>query len=176
MQELDEAATREHNELEALDALLQISQINIVNVEPEPDPEINQLKGMDFDLNLPHHCHIVSENVGLGISIDLNVAAEGIDPDDCSKTKMEKSHAPAIFGGWLDEEEESPTQHCGGIRATDIVLNNNISERFCGTNRNPADFSPIAAWNPYMREKNDEGSKEVTAKNAVFHTRQNKKP
>ncbi|WVY90112.1 hypothetical protein V8G54_035626 [Vigna mungo] len=190
LQETDEA-TREHNELEALDALLQISQINMVNVEPEPDPQIKQLKGMDFDLNLPHYAHHTDEymlngNIGLGISIDLNVAAEGIDPEECSKTKMEKSHAAAIFAGnlngpsacgWLDQEEETPTQHRGGIRATLVSLNNNISERFCGTNRNPADFTPIAAWNPYMREKKDKVPKEDTGENrSRSYSKQNKKP
>jgi len=177
LQEIDEA-TREHDELEALDALLQISQNNIAIVEPET--QIKKFKEMDFDLNLPYYYQsadreMLNRKLGLGISIDLNVAIGGSDlnPGECSKTKLsEKPHAPAIFGGnligpsacgWLNqEEEETPTQHCGGTHATPVSLNNNIFERFCGTNRNPADFTPIEAGNPYMREKKDKVPKRVS--------------
>ncbi|KAL9316184.1 hypothetical protein ACSQ67_017185 [Phaseolus vulgaris] len=177
IEEIDEA-TREHDELEALDALLQISQNNIAIVEPET--QIKKFKEMDFDLNLPYYYQsadreMLNRKLGLGISIDLNVAIGGSDlnPGECSKTKLsEKPHAPAIFGGnligpsacgWLNqEEEETPTQHCGGTHATPVSLNNNIFERFCGTNRNPADFTPIEAGNPYMREKKDKVPKRVS--------------
>jgi len=203
LQEIDEV-TREHNELEALDALLQISQNNIAK------PQIKQFKQMDFDLNLPHYCdstdrEMLNGKIGLGISIDLNVATGGSDPilqnpnpGECSKTKMDiigssqtygslkgklsgKSHAPAIFGGNFNgpsaqQQEETPTPHCGDTRATPVSLNNNIHERFCGTNRNPADFIPIEARNPYMREKKDKVRKRVSGEKPFgSSSKQNKK-
>ncbi|KAK7372566.1 hypothetical protein VNO80_05951 [Phaseolus coccineus] len=211
IEEIDQA-TREHDELEALDALLQISQNNTVIVEPET--QIKQFKEMDFDLNLPYYYQstdreMLNGKIGLGISIDLNVAIGGSDlnPGECSKTKMdiigssqtfgslkgklsEKSHTPTIFDGnfngrsaygWLnqeeEEEEETPTQHCGGTHATPVSLNNNIFERFCGTNRNPADFTPFEAGNPYMREEKDKVRKRVSGeKRCGSSSKQNKKP
>ncbi|KAK7372567.1 hypothetical protein VNO80_05952 [Phaseolus coccineus] len=214
-EEID-GATREDNELVALEALLQISQNNMSNVEPESQTQ--QLKEMNFDQHLPHYYHstdreMLNGKIGRGVSMDLNVATGGSDPNlqklklnpgKCSKTKMDiigssqtygslkgklsgKSHAPAIFGGNFngpsardrldeEEEEETPTQHCGDTRETPVSLNNNISESFCGTNRNPADLTPIEAGNPYMREEKDEVRKRVGGAKHCSSSSKKKKP
>ncbi|QCE01413.1 hypothetical protein DEO72_LG7g2710 [Vigna unguiculata] len=171
-QEIDDA-TREQDEQDALDALLQISQTNMVSEEPES--LIKQLKEMNFDL---YH----STDGDMVNGIHLNVATGGsvaipqsLYTGECSNTKMDiigssqtygspkdnlsgKSHAPAIFD---EEEEEAPTQDFGGTGATPLSLNNNIPEMLCGTNRNPADFTLIEAKNPYMRDREDEVRKKA---------------
>jgi len=167
--------------------------------ETEAESQIKQLKEMNFPST--------DREIGRGVSMDLNVATGGSDPilqnpnpGECSKTKMDiigssqtygslkgklsgKSHAPAICGGNFNgpsaqKEEETPTQHCGDTRATPVSLNNNnISESFCETNRNPADFTAFEERNPYMREKKDEKRKRVSgAKRCGSSSKPNKKP
>ncbi|WVY90107.1 hypothetical protein V8G54_035621 [Vigna mungo] len=136
LQEIDEI-TMEQSELEALVALLQISQIN-----KEPESQIKQLKE---------------------ISMDLNVATGGSDPilqklnpDESSKTKMDTVGSSQTYG----------KSHAAAI-----------SEMFCGTNRNPAEFTPIEAENPYMREEKDEVRKRVSKeKSRGSSSKLNKKP
>ncbi|XP_017429911.2 uncharacterized protein LOC108337822 [Vigna angularis] len=146
-EEIDET-TREQNELEALVALLQISQINMVNEEPES--QIKQLKEISMDLN-----------VGTGGSDPI---LRKLNPGESSKTKMDTIGSSQTYGSLKDNL--SGKSHAAAI-----------SEMLCGTNRNPAEFTPIEAENPYLREEKDEVRKRVSGgKSCGSSSKQNKKP
>lgn len=97
------------------------------------------------------------------ISMDLNVATGGsepilqkLNPDESSKTKMDTIGSSQTYG----------KSHAAAT-----------SEMLCGTNRNPAEFTPIEAENPYMREEKDEVRKRVSrGKSCGSSSKLNKKP